>query len=102
MVNPLMPPGDRVDRYFGRTAEEFDALYNEGRGLRHWWNRLLRRALFERIRKRLQMEEKQSAKGKGQLRPYDAFFTKRTQTGQPGCTRTRRKKNRMKQQPRWQ
>lgn len=46
---------DRVERYFERTAAEFDALYEEGRGLRYWWNRLLRRALFERVR--LTLEE---------------------------------------------
>lgn len=50
-----MRPDDRVERYFERTAAEFDALYDEDRGLRSWWNRLLRRALFERVR--LTLEE---------------------------------------------
>jgi 2-polyprenyl-3-methyl-5-hydroxy-6-metoxy-1,4-benzoquinol methylase len=50
-----MPPdANRVERYFERTAEQFDALYDEGRGLRYWWNRLLRRALFERVRMTLE------------------------------------------------
>ena len=46
----MTPDSDRVERYFERAAEEFDALYDQGPGLRSWFNRLLRRALFERLR----------------------------------------------------
>ena len=40
----------RVERYFQRTAVEFDALYDEGNTWEYRVNRLLRRGLFERVR----------------------------------------------------
>ena len=45
----MTPNPDRVERYFERTAEEFDALYDD-RGLRFWFNRIFRRALYARAR----------------------------------------------------
>ena len=54
----MQPSSDRVGRYFERTAEQFDALYDEGRGLHYWFNRMARRALFERVRMTIEeMEE---------------------------------------------
>lgn len=39
-----------VARYWERQAEQFDALYEQGEGLSHRWNRLVRRAIFDRVR----------------------------------------------------
>ena len=46
----MQPDSSRVENYFQRTAVEFDGLYERGNALHYWANRLLRRALFERVR----------------------------------------------------
>lgn len=50
----MQTSSQRVERYFDRTAEQFDALYDEGRGLHYWFNRVARKALFERVRMTLE------------------------------------------------
>jgi ubiquinone/menaquinone biosynthesis C-methylase UbiE len=40
----------RVERYFHRTAVDFDSLYDERNTMHHKMNRLLRGGLFERVR----------------------------------------------------
>ena len=46
----MQPDSSRVEDYFQRTAVEFDGLYERKSALQYWTNRLLRRALFERLR----------------------------------------------------
>ncbi len=40
----------KVERYFDRTAVDFDALYHERHTLQHRLNRIFRAGLFERVR----------------------------------------------------
>ncbi len=40
----------RVERYFQQRAEQFDALYRQDSRWRYYLNRVVRRALFERVR----------------------------------------------------
>ena len=46
----MQPDSTRVEGYFQRTAVDFDSLYERKNPLQHWTNRLLRRAIFERVR----------------------------------------------------
>ena len=46
----MQPDSSRVEDYFQRTAVEFDGLYERKSAVQYWTNRLLRRALFERLR----------------------------------------------------
>lgn len=50
----------KVESYFQRRAEQFDALYRQDSPWRYFLNRLVRRALFERIR--LTLEEMAGAR----------------------------------------
>ena len=46
----MQPDSTRVEGYFQRTAVDFDSLYEKKNLVHHWMNRLLRRAIYERVR----------------------------------------------------
>jgi len=46
----MQPDSTRVEGYFQRTAVDFDSLYEKKNPVQHWMNRLLRRAIYERVR----------------------------------------------------
>ncbi len=46
----MQPTSPKIEIYFQQRARQFDALYAEQRGWRYYFNRVFRRALYERVR----------------------------------------------------
>ncbi len=46
----MQPTSPKIELYFQQRARQFDALYAEERDWRYYFNRLFRRALYQRVR----------------------------------------------------